>query len=197
MFYLVRAELTLSLSPKEYASQGALTKEKVLGLLRARYEDRVLRDVGYVVAVIDCRVLHGRWIPLDPNLYLRVLATLLVWRPEVGEVVEGRISNVGQTSVYVDLGVLEALCPVSRLVQDTLRYDAVNRVLRGIKTKIVIKKDDLVRARVESAELQMERVLPESGPRLPAISIEPKFSYRVRLSARGPGLGVLTAKKSG
>ncbi len=195
MFYLVRAKLIAPLDPKEYATEPrGLTKKKILSILRQRYEELSIREIGYIVAILDCKVTSAEFLPLDRALYVKVEADMIVFRPEEKEIVEGTISSVGQTSVYVDIGLLDALLPVTKIGNDVFKYDARTKSLKGLKTKMVIKKDDIVRAQIESAELVLAPVIPAER-KFPQKVIEPKYVYRVRLNAKVKGLGVFFHKK--
>ena len=84
--------------------------------------------------------------------------------------------------------------PVTKIGNDVFKYDARTKSLKGLKTKMVIKKDDIVRAQIESAELVLAPVIPAER-KFPQKVIEPKYVYRVRLNAKVKGLGVFSHKK--
>lgn len=167
----------------------------ILRILRGELEGTVREDLGYVVAVINARadeigdILHG-----SPNIFFDVETDLLVYKPFPGEIIEGEIVDVTQQAVYVNLGPVDAYLPTTRLLRGKFRFDAKEGVLRDPKTKIIIKKGDLIRAKITSVDFRVpELVKPLVRGRIakPAVVVRPKSEIRIRLRADEEGLGLI------
>ena len=96
-FKLVEAEDYVRIPPSEF---GKPLEDIALAQLKARYENRVVREVGYVVAVLSVKVKReGKIIFGDGGTYHKARFTLLAFVPLDGEVVEGVVENVREVGM--------------------------------------------------------------------------------------------------
>jgi len=146
MFSLITAEDIVRIPPERFdQALEAVTYDE----LKAKYEGIVDKEYGFVVAVINMKVDPiGRIIPGDGATYHTVTFTLLSYYPEVQEVVEGEVVEVEDFGAFVRIGPIDALLHVSQVIDDFVSYDMQRGALIARETGRVLKRGDMVRARI-------------------------------------------------
>lgn len=170
----------------------------ILGILRSTYEDSVNPEYGYILAILRSEVEGlGHITPENPSVFFRVLVEMLVFKPEVGEVIEGPIVNAIETGVYVNIGFTDAFVSINALGREHFRFDIRKGELRGTKTNTVIKPGDWIRGKLFPAT---STVVVKSVASLPRVRFNIRTplrmerahgELRIRMSSRDMGLGLL------
>ncbi len=169
MFYLTEVQDYVRVEPKLF---GLPTIEAVDQQLREFYLDYYDKELGKVVAVIDVMdVGEGILIPGDGAAYYNSTFKLLVWKPELQELVYGEISEITSFGAFIDMGVMRGMIHISQTMDDFVSFSKTN-VLSGKNSKRNLKSGDLCVARVVA--------ISHKGD-------EPKIG----LTMRQPGLGKL------
>jgi DNA-directed RNA polymerase subunit E' len=151
MFYLINVEDLVRISPDKFTNT---LKEVTLEALRAKYEGFVSSDLGFVVGVIDVKVSSiGKIIPGDGATHHIVSFTLLSYYPEIQGIVEGEVVEVEDFGAFVRIGPLDALIHVSQLIDDFVSFDERQGVLIAKETRRVLRRGDIVRARITAVSL--------------------------------------------
>ncbi len=146
MFYLVSIRDTIRILPSSF---GKDIKEEAKEIIRMEYEDLVLKDIGYVITVTDIVDIDlGKLLPKEEGMFSRCTFELLVYRPEMNEVVEGKVVEVVDFGVFVRLGPTDGLCHVSQVTDDFISYNSKMGILEGKDTGRTMTANDLVRARI-------------------------------------------------
>jgi DNA-directed RNA polymerase subunit E' len=146
MFYLVSIKDTIRLHP---ASLGKDVKEEARDIIKSEYEDLVLKDIGYVITVTDVLDIDlGKMLPKEEGIFTRCTFELLVYRPEMNEVVEGKVVEVVDFGVFIRLGPTDGLCHVSQVTDDFINFNSKMNYLEGKETGRIMQVSDLVRARI-------------------------------------------------
>ncbi|MEX2684759.1 MAG: DNA-directed RNA polymerase [Candidatus Sigynarchaeota archaeon] len=146
MFYLVSIKDTIRIHPSSF---GKDIKEEAKEIIRMEYEDIVLKDIGYVITVTDIMDIDlGKLLPKEEGMFSRCTFELLVYRPEMNEVVEGKVVEVVDFGVFVRLGPTDGLCHVSQVTDDFISYNSKGGILEGKDTGRTMMANDLVRARI-------------------------------------------------
>jgi DNA-directed RNA polymerase subunit E' len=146
MYYLVTIKDTIRIHPSSF---GKDIKEEAKEIIRMDYEDLVLKDIGYVITVTDIVDIDlGKLLPKEEGMFSRCTFELLVYRPEMNEVVEGRVVEVVDFGVFVRLGPTDGLCHVSQVTDDFINFNARQSILEGKDTGRTMQATDLVRARI-------------------------------------------------
>ena len=92
MFYLAEVEDHVRVEPKLF---GLPTMEAVNLQLHETYSDYYDREMGKAIAPIDVLdVGEGVIIPGDGAAYYKTRFRLLIWKPEIHELVCGAISEI-------------------------------------------------------------------------------------------------------
>ena len=145
MFYLIEVEDYIRVEPKLF---GLPTMESVEQQLKETYADFYDREIGKVIAIIDVlEVGEGVIIPGDGATYYRSRFKLLVWKPELQELVYGNISEITNFGAFMDLGVMKGMIHISQTMDDFVSFSKSNTLL-GKASKRNLKQGDLCLARV-------------------------------------------------
>jgi DNA-directed RNA polymerase subunit E' len=169
MFYLTEVEDYIRVEPKLF---GLPTIESVEKQLKETYADYYDKDIGRVIAIIEVlEVGEGVIIPGDGAAYYRSRFKLLVWKPELQELVYGIVSEITNFGAFMDLGVMKGMIHISQTMDDYVSFNKTNSLI-GKASKRVVKTGDLCLARVVA--------ISHKGGEL-----------KIGLTMRQPGLGKL------
>ncbi|MBU2562205.1 MAG: DNA-directed RNA polymerase [Nanoarchaeota archaeon] len=169
MFYIAEVEDYVRVEPKLF---GLPTVEAVTQQLQETYKNYYDKELGRVVAVIEVlNVGRGVIIPGDGAAYYNSRLRLLVWKPELQEIVYGTIAEITSFGAFVDMGVMKGMIHIGQTMDDYVSFSKANSLL-GKSSKRSLKQGDLCLARVVS--------ISHKGD-------EPKIG----LTMRQPGLGKL------
>ena len=169
MFYLTEVEDYVRVAPKLFGLPTADAVDKQLREVYAEYYDE---ELGKVIAVIEVlNVGEGVIIPGDGAAYYNSTFKLLVWKPDVQEIVYGEISEIATFGAFLDMGVMRGMIHIGQTMDDYVSFSKSNTLL-GKASKRSLKAGDLCLARVVA--------LSHRGD-------EPKIG----LTMRQPGLGKL------
>lgn len=169
MFYLIEVQDYVRVEPRLF---GMPTAEAVNKQLRETYSEHYDPDMGKAVEVVEVlEVGKGVIIPGDGAAYYNSTFKLLVWKPELQELVYGKISEIEDFGAFFDMGVLRGMVHVSQAMDDYVTASKAGS-LSGKSSKRVLKIGDLCLARLVAISYKGDY---------------PKFS----LTMRQPGLGKL------
>lgn len=167
MFYLVEVQDHVRVEPKHF---GLQTKEAIESQLNESYVDSVSKELGYVIAVISIDdVDDGVIIPGDGAAFYSSMFKLLVWKPELHELVYGTLSEITNFGAFMQIGPARGMIHISQTMED---YVSLNKTgtLSGKASKRNLGKEDDCMARIVAISFK-------GG--------EPKIG----LTMRQPGLG--------
>ena len=118
-------------------------------VLKETYEGQLIEGVGLIISVLDVNASPiGKIVPGDGASYHEVTFNALVFSPMLYEVVEGEIVTIENFGLFVRLGPLEGFIHRSQIYDDSFSYDRVQGTMLGEKTRYVVRKGDIVRARI-------------------------------------------------
>jgi len=167
MFYLTEVEDYVRVDPKLF---GLPTGEAVEKQLRETYADYYDKELGRVVSVIEIlNVGEGVIIPGDGAAFYSSKFKLLVWKPELQEIVYGVIAEITTFGAFIDMGVMRGMIHISQTMDDYVSFNKSNS-LTGKASKRTLKTGDQCMARIVA--------ISHKGD-------EPKIG----LTMRQPGLG--------
>jgi len=169
MFYITEVEDYVRVDPKLF---GLSTVEAVEKQLKETYSDYYNKDIGKVIEVIEIlNVGEGVIIPGDGAAYYNSKFKLLVWKPEMHELVYGTIAEITNFGAFIDMGLMRGMIHISQTMDDYVSFSKTNTLV-GKSGKRSVKKGDLCLARIVA--------ISHKGD-------EPKIG----LTMRQPGLGKL------
>jgi len=169
MFYTIDISDYVRVEPRLF---GLDTKTAIEEQLQTTYEDYHDEEIGEVIGVISvANIGEGVIIPGDGAAYYNADFKLIVWRPELQELVFGVISEITNFGAFINLGVMRGMIHISQTMEDYVSASGTTS-LTGRATKKVIKKGDKCLARIVAISYKGDN--PKIG-----------------LTMRQPGLGKL------
>jgi len=148
-------------------------EQAVLKQIKSEYEGYISKDIGIVIDVKSIKeIKEGIVIPGDGASYYETIFELLTFKPELQEVVMGKIKDIADFGAFMSLGPVEGMIHISQTMDDFVSF-AKDKVLTGKETKRTLKVGDLCKARVI------------------AVSFKDITNPKLGLTMRQPGLGRL------
>ena len=145
MFYNVKVKDHIRVPPHMF---NLSKKEAILANVKSSYEGYISKELGFVVNVIDVAdVKEGVIVPGDGAGYYETEFDLLTFKPEVNELVYGKIRDITDFGAFMDLGGTEAMVHISQSMDDFVSFSK-DKVLMGKKSGQSIKVGDKCRARI-------------------------------------------------
>jgi len=169
MFYLIEVEDYVRVEPKHF---GLPTKEAIERQLNESYVDKITKELGVVISVISVGdVQEGVIIPGDGAAFYKSTFKVLVWRPELHELIYGTIEEITNFGAFMQIGPIQGMIHISQTMEDYVSLSKTETLSGRSSKRNLAKKDDCL-ARVVAVSYK-------SG--------EPKIG----LTMRQPGLGKL------
>jgi DNA-directed RNA polymerase subunit E' len=169
MFYEVLVTDHVRVEPNKF---GMDTDEAVRAQLEESYSGFQDKDIGTVVAVLDVNeVKEGIIIPGDGAAYYESTFKLIVFRPELQELVYGQIEEITNFGAFISMGPIRGMIHISQTMDDFVSFSDTG-VLTGKDGKKNLVQGDKCIARIVAISYKGE---------------EPKIG----LTMRQPGLGKL------
>jgi len=169
MFYVVEVEDYVRVEPKLF---GLRTSDAVAKQLQETYSSYHDKEIGEVIGIISVlEVGDGVIIPGDGAAYYNSKFKLLVWKPELQELVFGIIEEVTNFGAFMNLGVMKGMIHISQTMDDYVSFSTTNTLL-GKDSKKLLKKKDACLARIVALSYKGD-------------------SLKIGLTMRQPGLGKL------
>jgi len=168
MFYKVMLKDHIRVIPKHF---GGDVREAVRQCLHLKYDGYVDEQIGFVVDVGSVEnVGEGVIIPGDGSAYYEAKFSLFTFKPDMQEVIEGRIKDIADFGAFITMGPLDGMIHISQTMDDFVSF-AKDKVLAGKDSKRALKVGDVCKARVI------------------AVSYKDITNPKVGLTMRQPGLG--------
>ena len=145
MFYETKVKSYVRVPPHLFSEN---TQEAVLNSLKETFDSYFSADLGFVIAVSKVENIgEGIIIPGDGAAYYETTFSLYVFKPELQEVVLGKISEITDFGAFIEMGPIEGMIHVSQTMDDFVSFSKEN-VLTGKESKKVLKINDICRARI-------------------------------------------------
>jgi DNA-directed RNA polymerase subunit E' len=167
MFYELLVTDHVRVDPTKF---GLETGEAVRAQLEESYTGFQDKDIGTVVAVLEVlEVNEGIIIPGDGAAYYESTFKIIVFRPELQEVVYGTIEEITNFGAFISLGPIRGMIHISQAMDDFVSFSDTGS-LNGKDSKRVLVSGDNCVARIVAISYKGD---------------EPKIG----LTMRQPGLG--------
>jgi len=145
MFYELEVKGHIRVPPSSFAEE---TKDAVLHRLNEKFNSYISKDLGIVIGVSEVMEIgDGFIIPGDGAAYYDTTFKILTFRPEVQEVVLGKITDITDFGAFIDIGPIDGMIHVSQTMDDFVSFSKSN-VLTGKESKKVLKVNDQCRSRI-------------------------------------------------
>ena len=170
MFYEIEAQGHVRVSPDKF---GSNTKKAILHRLNEDFKDYISKPLGVIVAVSEItNIKDGILIPGDGAAYYDTKYKLIVYKPEMQEVIQGEITEIADFGAFINLGPIDGMIHISQTMDDFVSFSK-DKQLAGRDSKRSLKVGDPCRARVI------------------AVSFKDVTNPKIGLTMRQPGLGKL------
>ncbi|MDO8740651.1 MAG: DNA-directed RNA polymerase [Candidatus Woesearchaeota archaeon] len=168
MFYKLELADHIRVPPDLF---GLPLKEAITKRVKKKYEGFIDKDLGVIIDVFDIGdVKEGTIIPGDGAAYYETSFSLIAFKPELQEVVLGKIKDVADFGAFITIGPIEGMIHVSQTMDDFVSFSK-DKVLQGKDSKRTLKVGDNCRARII------------------AVSFKDVTNPKIGLTMRQPGLG--------
>ena len=145
MFYKVKLKDHIRVPPADF---GEDVSQAVITALKKKFEGYISSDLGIVVDVSGVETIKdGIIIPGDGASYYETEFSLVIFRPEMQEVVMGKIRDIADFGAFINLGPIEGMIHISQTMDDFVSF-AKEKVLTGKESKRALKVGDVCRARL-------------------------------------------------
>jgi len=173
MFYNVKVKDYIRVPPVMF---NLPKREAVLKNVKTTYENFVSKELGFVINVVDVSgVKEGIIVPGDGAGYYETEFELLTFRPELNELVFGKIRDITDFGAFVDMGGVEGMVHISQSMDDYVSFSK-EKVLQGKKSNQSLKVGDKCKARII------------------AVSYKDLHNPKIGLTMRQEGLGKIEGK---
>jgi len=170
MFYELEVLSHIRVPPKLLGSD---VQKAIVDSLNETYKDLISNELGFVIHVVDLNeVGEGIIIPGDGAAYYETKFKVIVFRPELQELVMGKITEIADFGAFMDIGPVDGMIHISQTMDDYISFTKQG-TLTGKESKQVLKVGDKCRARII------------------AISYKDVTNPKIGLTMRQPTLGSL------
>src|SRR3989344_1869243 len=170
MFYELEVKSHIRVSPNLFGEdiKGAVARQ-----LNQQFDGYISKDLGVVIGITGVLAVgEGVIIPGDGAAYYETIFKLIAFRPELQEIVLGKVTDISDFGAFMEIGPLDGMVHISQTMDDFVSFSKSN-VLTGKQTKRSLKVGDLCRARII------------------AVSYKDLHNPKVGLTMRQPQLGKL------
>ncbi len=145
MFYKVHVRDHVRVIPSLF---GLPTDDAILAMVKKSYEGYISKDLGIVLGVSGLtESREGVIIPGDGAAYYDCDFELLTFKPELQEVLYGRIKDIADFGAFINIGVVDGMIHISQTMDDFVSFGA-DKVLLGKESKRSLKVADKCKARI-------------------------------------------------
>ncbi len=145
MFYKIHVRDHIRVPPELF---GMEIKDAILARVKKKYDGYISKDLGVVVDVSEIRdIKEGVIIPGDGAAYYDTDFELLSFKPELQEVVMGKVRDIADFGAFMNLGPIDGMIHISQTMDDFVSFGK-DKVLLGKDSKRALKVGDKCRARV-------------------------------------------------
>jgi len=170
MFYKILVKDHIRVPPSYF---GMKVEDAVLARIKKEYGGFISKELGVVIDAPTIKEIgEGVILPNDGASYYKTQFELLTFRPELQEIVLGKISDIADFGAFANLGPIDGMIHVSQTMDDFVSFSK-DKVLVGKESKRILKVSDKCRAKII------------------AISYKDVLNPKLGLTMRQPGLGKL------
>ncbi|HLC59944.1 MAG TPA: DNA-directed RNA polymerase [Candidatus Nanoarchaeia archaeon] len=145
MFYKVELKDHIRVPPNLF---DLPLEEAVIKRIKTKYSGFISKDLGIVIDVAGMKDIgEGIIIPGDGASYYDVSFELLTFRPEMQEVVVGKIKDIAEFGAFINIGPIDGMIHISQTMDDFVSFSK-DKTLTGKETKRVLKVADVCRSRI-------------------------------------------------
>jgi DNA-directed RNA polymerase subunit E' len=170
MFYKLQLRDHIRVPPDLF---GLPLDEAVIKRIKSKYTGFISKDLGVVIDVSEVNNIgEGIIVPGDGASYYDVTFRLLTFRPELQEVVVGKVRDIADFGAFMTIGPIDGMIHISQTMDDFVSFSK-DKTLAGKESKKSLRVNDICRGRVI------------------AVSYKDPMNPKIGLTMRQAGLGRL------
>ena len=151
MYALSEVEGVVRVEPKLFDSD---LNKAIAEQLKEIYVGQVNNDLGRVIKIVSVlKIGEGIIVPGDGAAFYKVTFTAIHFRPEIHEIIEGKIRDIAKFGAFIEFGPFEGMVHVSQTMDDFVSISKEG-TLQGKDSKKFLKKGDKVRARIVAVSIK-------------------------------------------
>ena len=145
MFYEVELKGHIRVPPPSFNMD---VEDAVLQQINTSFKNLISKDFGIVIAVSDIvEIREGIIIPGDGAAYYDTTFRLYTFKPELQEVILGKVSQIEDFGAFINLGPIDGMVHIGQTMDDFVSFSK-SGVLTGKQSKKTLKIGDECRARI-------------------------------------------------
>ena len=145
MFYKVELKDHIRVPPNLFSLP---LEEAVIKRIKTKYSGFISKDLGIVIDVAGMKNIgEGIIIAGDGASYYDVAFELLTFKPEIQEVVAGKIKDIAEFGAFINIGPIDGMIHISQTMDDFVSFSK-DKTLTGKESKRVLKVGDICRSRI-------------------------------------------------
>ncbi len=145
MFYKVELKDHIRVPPNLF---NLPLEEAVIKRIKTKYSGFISKDLGIVIDVSGMKEIgEGILIAGDGASYYDVTFELLTFKPEMQEVIVGKIKDIAEFGAFINIGPIDGMIHISQTMDDFVSFSK-DKTLAGKESKRVLKVGDICRARM-------------------------------------------------
>ena len=153
MYYKIELKDHIRVPPNMF---GLDVEEAVIKRIKRKYDGYISSELGVVIDVAGLKSIgEGVIIPGDGSSYYEAVFELLTFKPELQEVVAGRIKDIVDFGAFITLGPIDGMIHVSQTMDDFVSFSK-EKTLAGKESKRTLRVNDVCRARIVAVSFKDE-----------------------------------------
>jgi len=145
MFYKMQLKDHIRVPPHLF---GLNLDEAMLERIKKKYDGYISKELGIVIDVSGLNNIgEGIIIPGDGASYYETEFEIITFKPEMQEVVLGRIKDIADFGAFISIGPIEGMIHISQTMNDFVSFNK-EKTLAGKESRRVLKISDKCRARI-------------------------------------------------
>ena len=170
MYYKIELKDRIRVPPNLFNLEA---EDAVIKSVKKKYDGYISKELGIVIDVAGVKDIgDGVIIPGDGSSYYETKFEILAFKPELQEVVLGKIRDIVDFGAFITLGPIDGMIHVSQTMDDFVSFSK-EKALAGKESKKTLKINDICRARII------------------AVSFKDPLNPKLGLTMRQQGLGRL------
>ncbi|MDP6139213.1 MAG: DNA-directed RNA polymerase [Candidatus Woesearchaeota archaeon] len=170
MYYKIELKDRIRVPPNLFNLEA---EDAVIKSVKKKYDGYISKELGIVIDVAGVKDIgDGVIIPGDGSSYYETKFEILAFKPELQEVVLGKIRDIVDFGAFITLGPIDGMIHVSQTMDDFVSFSK-EKTLAGKESKKTLKINDICRARII------------------AVSFKDPLNPKLGLTMRQQGLGRL------
>ena len=145
MFYKTEVKDHIRVPPELF---DLSREEAIEQCVKKKYEGYISEELGIVIDLYKVNEIgEGIIIPGDGASYYETQFELFIFKPEMQEVVLGKIKDIADFGAFITIGPTEGMIHISQTMDDFVSFSK-DKTLVGKENKKTLKVGDKCRARI-------------------------------------------------